>query len=45
MDAVALHRLGLSFLLIPISAKTNDGMTNLNMVLERIFAGGAEFTH
>ncbi len=40
----AIHRLGLRFLLIPVSAKTNDGMVNLNMALERIFAGGDKFT-
>jgi len=43
--AHAIYRLGLRFLLIPVSAKTNDGMTNLNMLLERIFAGGDKFTY
>ncbi|MDH5418738.1 MAG: ATP/GTP-binding protein [Candidatus Bathyarchaeota archaeon] len=37
-------RLGLRFLLIPVSAKTNDGLINLNTALERIFAGGEKFT-
>jgi GTPase SAR1 family protein len=37
-------RLGLSFPLIPVSAKTNDGLVNLNMALERMFAGGDKFT-
>ncbi len=40
----AIYRLGLRFLLIPVSAKTNDGMVNLNMALERIFTGGDKFT-
>lgn len=43
--AHAIYGLGLRFLLIPVSAKTNDGMTNLNMLLERIFAGGDKFTY
>lgn len=41
----AIYGLGLQFLLIPVSAKTNDGMTNLNMVLERILTGGEKFTY
>lgn len=40
----AIHRLGLHFLLIPVSAKTNEGLINLNTALERIFAGGEKFT-
>jgi len=40
----AIHRLGLRFLLIPVSAKTNEGMINLNATLERIFTGGEKFT-
>ena len=40
----AIYRLGLRFLLIPVSAKTNEGMTNLNAALERILAGGEKFT-
>ncbi|MDH5623233.1 MAG: ATP/GTP-binding protein [Candidatus Bathyarchaeota archaeon] len=39
-----IYRLGLRFLLIPVSAKTNDGLINLNTALERIFAGGEKFT-
>ena len=39
-----IHRLGLRFLLIPVSAKTNEGLVNLNTALERIFAGGEKFT-
>lgn len=41
----AIYRLGLRFLLIPISAKTNDGMNNLNAFLERILAEGEKFTY
>ena len=40
----AIYRLGLRFLLIPVSARTNEGLTNLNAVLERIFTGGEKFT-
>lgn len=40
----AIHRLGLRFLLIPVSAKTNEGLINLNTALERILAGGEKFT-
>jgi len=39
-----IHRLGLKFLLIPVSAKTNDGFINLNTTLERILSGGEKFT-
>ena len=42
---LAIYRLGLRFLLIPVSAKTNEGMTNLNTVLERILASGERFTY
>jgi GTPase SAR1 family protein len=41
----AIHQLGLKFLLIPISAKTNDGMINFNTALERILAGGDKYTY
>jgi len=40
----AVYRLGLKFLLIPVSAKTNDGFINLNTTLERIFTSGEKFT-
>jgi len=40
----AVYRLGLRFLLIPVSAKTNEGFINLNSTLERISAGGEKFT-
>ena len=41
----AIHRLGLRFLLTPVSAKTNEGLINLNATLERIFSGGEKFTY
>jgi len=41
----AIYRLGLRFLLMPVSAKTNDGIMNLNTALQRILAGGDEYTH
>ncbi len=41
----AIHKLGLRFLLLPISAKTNEGMTNFNTALERILAGGEKYTY
>ena len=40
----AIYRLGLRFLLIPVSAKTNEGLINLNAALERILTGGEKFT-
>jgi len=42
---LAIHKLGLRFLLIPVSAKTNEGMINFNMALERILAGGEKYTY
>ncbi len=41
----AIHQLGLKFLLVPISAKTNDGMVNFNIALERILVGGDKYTY
>jgi len=41
----AIHQLGLKFLLIPVSAKTNEGMVNFNMALERILASGEKYTY
>ncbi len=41
----AIYQLGLRFWLIPISAKTSEGMINFNMALERIFAGGEKYTY
>lgn len=40
----SINRLGLHFLLVPVSAKSNEGFINLNAYLERIFAGGDKFT-
>lgn len=40
-----IHRLGLRFLLTPVSARTNEGFINLNATLERIFTGGDRFTY
>jgi len=42
---LAIYQLGLRFLLIPVSAKTNEGMINFNMALERILAGGEKYTY
>ncbi len=41
---LAIYRLELNFLLVPISSKTNDGFASLNMMLERVFAGGEKLT-
>lgn len=41
----AIYQLGLKFLLLPISSKTNEGMVNFNMALERILAGGDKYTY
>lgn len=40
-----IYRLGLKFLLTPVSSKTNEGFINLNAILERIFSGGEKFTY
>jgi len=40
-----LHKLGMRFLLTPVSAKTNDGMVNFNAALERILSGGDKYTY
>jgi GTPase SAR1 family protein len=40
----AIYRLGLQFHLIPVSAKTNEGLINLASALERILAGGEKFS-
>jgi hypothetical protein len=40
----AIGQLGLKFLLIPTSAKTNQGLTNVNTTLERILTGGEKYT-
>lgn len=41
----AVYDLELGFQLIPVSAKTNEGLIDLSMVLERVFSGGERFTH
>jgi len=41
----AIYNLGMRFLLIPVSAKTNEGMINLNAALERVLAGGDKYTY
>ncbi|NWG11317.1 ATP/GTP-binding protein [Candidatus Bathyarchaeota archaeon] len=41
---LAINKLGLKFLLIPVSAATNEGIISLNMALERILAGGDKYT-
>jgi len=42
---LAIQKLGLKFLLVPVSAKTHDGIINLNTILERILAGGDKYTY
>lgn len=41
---LAIHKLGLKSLLIPVSAKTNDGIINFNTALERILMSGEKYT-
>ncbi|MBT0160267.1 GTPase [Candidatus Bathyarchaeota archaeon A05DMB-2] len=41
----AIAHLGLKFLLVPVSAKTNKGLTNVNAMLERILTGGEKYTY
>jgi hypothetical protein len=43
--ARTIRQLGLGFLLIPVSARTNDGMINFNTALERILAEGEKYTY
>jgi GTPase SAR1 family protein len=40
-----IQGLDLSFPLIPVSAKTNTGLFDLNAMLERVFTGGEKFTY
>lgn len=40
----AIYRLGLQSPLIPVSAKTNDGMINFNTAIERVLAEGDKYT-
>lgn len=41
----AIYQLGLRFVLIPVSAKTNEGMIDFNTALERILAEGEKYTY
>jgi GTPase SAR1 family protein len=41
----AINQLGTRFLLMPVSAKTNEGVTNFNITLERILTGGEKYTY
>jgi len=41
----AISQLGLKFLLIPVSARTNEGLINVNTTLERILTGGEKYTY
>jgi len=40
----AIYKLGIKFMLLPVSAKTNKGLTNINTALERILTGGEKYT-
>ncbi len=40
----AVYKIGLEFLLYPVSAKTNDGILNFNSAVERILAQGDKYT-
>jgi len=41
----AISSLGLKFMLMPVSAKTNEGLNNVNTILERILTGGEKYTY
>ena len=41
----AINQIGMKFLLIPVSAKTNEGLTNINTTLERILTQGEKYTY
>ena len=41
----AINQLGIKFLLLPVSAKSNKGLTNVNTALERILTGGDKYTY
>ena len=41
----AIGHLGIESLLIPVSAKTNQGLTNFNTALERLLTGGNKYTY
>lgn len=40
----AINKLGMKFLLMPVSSKTNEGMININTILERILNYGEKYT-
>lgn len=40
----AIYKLGLQSPLIPVSAKTNDGMINFNTAIERVLSEGDKYT-
>ncbi|MCL5876477.1 MAG: ATP/GTP-binding protein [Candidatus Bathyarchaeota archaeon] len=40
----AINKLGMKFLLMPTSSKTNEGMVNINTTLERILNYGEKYT-
>jgi len=40
-----IYRLGLRFLLTPVSSRTNEGFLNLNSILERILSSGEKYTY
>ena len=41
----AISQLGMRFMLIPVSAKTNQGLNNFNTILERVLTGGEKYTY
>ncbi len=41
----AIYSIGLNFDLVPVSSRTNEGMTDLNAYIERIFKGGEKITY
>lgn len=41
----AIIQLGLKFRLVPVSSKSNQGMNNINLLLERILTGGEKYTY
>jgi hypothetical protein len=40
----AINKLGMQFHLMPVSAKSNEGMVNVNTLLERILNEGEKYT-
>ncbi len=40
----SIYELGLEFLLVPVSAKTNEGMINFNAAVERVLSRGRRYT-